>query len=382
MDNNHKNRILHVIYCMNPGGIENWLMNLLRVFNRDLFHVDFLFHTAKISAYDEEILNLGSNILRCPWSKRPLKYSRNLKKLINKYGPYNVIHSHVHHFSGWVLRSAYQAGIPIRIAHSHSNITTLISQSNWIRKGYYIYMKHLVKRYATVGIATSERSAVSLFGHKWKTDQRWRVVPCGIDVNLFKESVDQFAVRRKLGIPPGSFVMGHVGRFSEEKNHPFIIDVFSEVIRKDPSVRLVLVGDGEHLSNIKELTRERGLEKEIIFTGSRYNVAELMLGAMDVFLFPSLWEGLGLAIVEAQAAGLPCILSEQIPYEADILSPLINRLPLSKSVGKWVEIIFDIRQKKKKEKLISQKDSLQIVLNSPFNLEVGKSKLESIYRQE
>ena len=382
MDNNHKNRILHVIYCMNPGGIENWLMNLLRVFNRDLFHVDFLFHTAKTSAYDEEILNLGSNILRCPWSKRPLKYSRNLKKLINKYGPYNVIHSHVHHFSGWVLRSAYQAGIPIRIAHSHSNITTLISQSNWIRKGYYIYMKHLVKRYATVGIATSERSAVSLFGHKWKTDQRWRVVPCGIDVNLFKESVDQFAVRRKLGIPPGSFVMGHVGRFSEEKNHPFIIDVFSEVIRKDPSVRLVLVGDGEHLSNIKELTRERGLEKEIIFTGSRYNVAELMLGAMDVFLFPSLWEGLGLAIVEAQAAGLPCILSEQIPYEADILSPLINRLPLSKSVGKWVEIIFDIRQKKKKEKLISQKDSLQIVLNSPFNLEVGKSKLESIYRQE
>ena len=107
-----------------------------------------------------------------------------------------------------------------------------------------------------------------------------------------------------------------------------------------------------------------------------------MLGAMDVFLFPSLWEGLGIAIVEAQAAGLPCILSEQIPYEADILSPLINRLPLSKSVGKWVEIIFDIRQKKKKEKLISQKDSLQIVLNSPFNLEVGKSKLESIYRQE
>ena len=198
MDNNHKNRILHVIYCMNPGGIENWLMNLLRVFNRDLFHVDFLFHTAKTSAYDEEILNLGSNILRCSWSKRPLKYSRNLKKLINKYGPYNVIHSHVHHFSGWVLRSAYQAGIPIRIAHSHSNITTLISQSNWIRKGYYIYMKHLVKRYATVGIATSERSAVSLFGHKWKTDQRWRVVPCGIDVNLFKESVDQFVVRRKL----------------------------------------------------------------------------------------------------------------------------------------------------------------------------------------
>ena len=355
MDNNQKNRILHVIYTMEPGGIENWLMNLLRVFNRDLFQIDFLFHTTKASTYDEEILDLGSNILRCPWPKRPLKYSRNLKKLIKKHGPYNVIHSHVHHFSGWVLRSAYQAGIPIRIAHSHSNITTLISQSNWIRKVYYIYMKHLVKRYATVGIAASEQSAVSLFDHKWKTDQRWQVIPCGIDVDLFKEPVDQSAVRRKLGIPPESFVVGHVGRFSEEKNHLFIIDVFSEVIRKDPSVRLVLVGDGKYLPNIKKLSQKKGL--------------------------PSLWEGLGLALVEAQAAGIPCVLSEHIPYEADVLLPLINRLPLSESVGKWAETIFDIRQMKK-EKIISRKDSLQMVLNSSFNLEVGKLKLESIYKQE
>ena len=381
MDNNQKNRILHVIYNMEPGGIENWLMNLLRVFNRDLFQIDFLFHTTKASTYDKEILDLGSNILRCPWPKRPLEYSRNLKKLIKKHGPYNVIHSHVHHFSGWVLRSAHQAGIPIRIAHSHSNISTLISQSNWIRKVYYIYMKHLVKRYATVGIAASEQAAVSLFDHKWKTDQRWQVIPCGIDVDLFKEPVDQSAVRRKLGIPPESSVGGHVGRFSEEKNHLFIIDVFSEVIRKDPSVRLVLVGDGKHLPNIKKLSQKKGLNKKIIFTGSRNNVAELMLGAMDVFLFPSLWEGLGLALVEAQAAGIPCVLSEHIPCEADVLLPLINRLPLSESAGKWAETIFDIRQMKKWE-TISQKDSLQMVLNSSFNLDVGKLKLESIYKQE
>ena len=106
-----------------------------------------------------------------------------------------------------------------------------------------------------------------------------------------------------------------------------------------------------------------------------------MLGAMDVFLFPSLWEGLGLALVEAQAAGIPCVLSEHIPYEADVFLPLINRLPLSESVGKWAETIFDIRQMKK-EKTITQKNSLQMVLNSSFNLEVGKLKLESIYKQE
>jgi glycosyltransferase involved in cell wall biosynthesis len=366
---------------MEPGGIENWLMNLLRVFNRDLFQIDFLFHTTKASTYDEEILDLGSNILRCPWPKRPLKYSRNLKKLIKKYGPYNVIHSHVHHFSGWVLRSAYQAGIPIRIAHSHSNISTLISQSSWIRKVYYIYMKHLVKRCATDGIAVSKPAAGSLFGSKWETDSRWQIIHCGINTDLFEKSIDQSAVRRKLGIPSGSLVVGHAGRFSEEKNHLFIINVFFEIIRKMPSVRLLLVGDGENLIKIKKLAQKKGLYNKIIFTGLRNDVVDLMLGAMDIFLFPSIIEGLPLAIIEAQAAGLPCILSEHIPCEAEIVPPLIYRMPLSESAGKWAETIFDIRQMKKRE-IISQKDSLQMVLNSSFNLEVGKLKLESIYKQE
>ena len=100
---------------MDPGGIENWLMNLLRVNDKDLFQVDFLVHTTKSGAYDKEILSLGSNILRSPWPKKPFKYSKEIKRLINKHGPYNVIHSHVHHFSGWVLRSAQKAGIPIRV---------------------------------------------------------------------------------------------------------------------------------------------------------------------------------------------------------------------------------------------------------------------------
>ena len=381
MDNNQKNRILHVIYTMEPGGIENWLMNLLRVFNRDLFQIDFLFHTTKASTYDEEILDLGSNILRCPWPKRPLKYSRNLKKLIKKYGPYNVIHSHVHHFSGWVLRSAYQAGIPIRIAHSHSNISTLISQSSWIRKVYYIYMKHLVKRCATDGIAVSKPAAGSLFGSKWETDSRWQIIHCGINTDLFEKSIDQSAVRRKLGIPSGSLVVGHAGRFSEEKNHLFIINVFFEIIRKMPSVRLLLVGDGENLIKIKKLAQKKGLYNKIIFTGLRNDVVDLMLGAMDIFLFPSIIEGLPLAIIEAQAAGLPCILSEHIPCEAEIVPPLIYRVPLSIKAKECANIIIDIYKMKKCEGL-SQHKYLQMVVNSPFNLKVSKLQLEAIYRQE
>mgnify|MGYP001414651808 CR=1 FL=1 len=381
MDNTHKIRILHVVYCMDPGGIENWLMNILRVTNRDIFHMDFLFHTKKISAYDEEILALGSNILRCPWSKNPLLYSRNFKIIIKKHGPYNVIHSHVHHFSGWILRAAYQAGIKIRIAHSHNNINDLISRENWIRKAYYFYMKYLIKRYASVGIAASIQSAKSLFGPKWENTNRWQLIQYGINVNPFQMSVDKNALRRKLGITDDSLVVGHVGRFCEQKNHPFIIDIFSEIIRKDPFVRLILIGDGQQFSTIKKLSKKKGVYKNIIFTGSSSNVAELMLGAMDVFIFPSLWEGLGIVIVEAQAAGLPCILSERIPHEAEIVSSLIYRIPLSKSAKEWAEIIFDVHKMKKK-KIPSQKKSLQMVLNSPFNFKKGQLKLESIYNEK
>ena len=381
MDDNHKSRILHVINCMDPGGIENWLMNLLRVNDRDLFQIDFLVHTTKSGAYDEEILSLGSNILRSPWPKRPFKYSREIKRLINKHGPYNVIHSHVHHFSGWVLKSAIHVGIPIRIAHSHNNITELISQSSWIRKAYYIYMKYLVRKYSSIGIACSKQSAISLFGSKWETDPRWRIVYCGIDVDLFKKSVEQSVIRKQLGIPSDSLVVGHVGRFHEQKNHPFIIDVFSEIVRSDSSVYLLLVGDGGDLIKIKKLAQEKGLHNKIIFTGLRNDINELMIGAMDIFLFPSLREGLGLALVEAQAAGLPCVLSEHIPHEADIVPSLMYRVPSSKGTKEWAKIIINIH-KMKRGKEISRNKSFQIVLNSPFNLKVGKLELEKIYRQE
>ena len=373
-----KIQILHVIYGMNIGGIENWLMNLLRFINKDIFQMDFLVHTRDDGFYDNEIINLGSNILRCPYPDKPIIYSLKFKALINKHGPYNVIHSHVHHFSGWVLRTAHQVGIPIRIAHSHSNIDKLIYSSSWIRRAYYIYMKYLVKKYATLGIAVSTQAAISLFGPKWNTDNRYRIMQCGINVDLFNKVVDKEAVRKKLGIKSKYHVIGHVGRFSEAKNHPFIIDVFSEILKIDSSIRLLLVGDGENLIDIKRLAQKKKVKDKIIFTGLRHDIAELMLGAMDVFLFPSLWEGLGIAIVEAQAAGLPCILSKHLPHEAEIVSQLIYKVPLSKSAKEWAEQIITIYNMKQKEK-ISQNKCLQMVINSPFNFEIGKRKLESIY---
>ena len=373
-----KIRILHVIYCMNIGGIENWLMNLLRATNKDIFQIDFLVHTIKTGKYDEEIVELGANIFRCPWTTKPLKYSKILRKLIKKQGSYNVVHSHVHHFSGWVLRTAHQVGIPIRIAHSHNNIDKLIYSSSWIRRAYYIYMKYLVKKYATLGIAASKQAASSLFGPNWETDQWWQIMEYGINVNSFQKTVDKDAIRKELGIPSNTFIVGHVGRFSEAKNHPFIIDVFTEILKIDSSIRLLLVGDGENLIDIKRLAQKKKVEDKIIFTGLRSDIAELLLGAIDIFLIPSLWEGLGLVIIEAQAAGLPCVLSDIIPKEADIIPDLICRIPLSEGAKQWAKKIINFYDMKHRQE-ISQTKLLSSFINSSFDFQNGKKKLESIY---
>ena len=239
-------------------------------------------------------------------------------------------------------------------------------------------MKYLVEKYATLGIAVSTQAAISLFGPKWNTDNRYRIIQCGINVDLFNKVVDKETVRKKLGIKSNSHVIGHVGRFSEAKNHPFIIDVFSEILKIDSSIRLLLVGDGENLIDIKRLAQKKKVEDKIIFTGLRSDIAELLLGAIDIFLIPSLWEGLGLVIIEAQAAGLPCVLSDTIPNEADIIPELICRIPLSEGAKQWAKKIINFYDMKHRQE-ISQTKILSSFINSPFDFQNGKKKLESIY---
>ena len=241
-------------------------------------------------------------------------------------------------------------------------------------------MKYLVKKYTTLGISVSKQAAISLFGPQWNIDNRYRIIQCGINVDLFNKAVNKKTIRNKLGIKSNSRVIGHVGRFSEQKNHPFIIDVFSEILKIDSSIRLLLIGDGENLLDIKKLALRKDIEDKIIFTGLRHDIAELMLGAMDIFLVPSLWEGLGLVIIEAQAAGLPCILSDNIPNEADIIPDLICRIPLSEGTKQWAQKIINFYDMKHRKE-ISQSKILSAIINSPLNFQNGKKKLESIYNK-
>lgn len=366
-------RILHVVGSMNAGGIETWLMNVLRSIDRNRFQMDFLVHTNQPCFYDQEIRTLGSRIIPCLNPSNPWQYTRNFSKILQQERPYDVVHSHVHHFSGLVLKLADHAGVPIRISHSHTNTSGV--RLKIARKLYLVLMDRWIRLYSTVGLAASCGAAADLFSCNWQQDPRYRILFCGIDITPFKENLDRATIRAELGIEPETLVIGHVGRLEPPKNHQFLIEIAAKVAEQQPNLCLLLVGEGSLRSQLEEKVRELGLGDRTIFTGGRSDVPRLMMGAMDVFVMPSHYEGLGLALVEAQAARLPCIVSDVVPSEADLVGDLICRLSLSTSPATWAKIVLEMKNKSSQQSTVPS-----AVENSHFNLTISNQNLIKVYQ--
>jgi glycosyltransferase involved in cell wall biosynthesis len=369
-------RILHVVGGMNRGGTETWLMHVLRNIDRDRFQMDFLVHTTQPCAYDEEIRALGSKIIPCLSPSRPWLYARNFNKILREHGPYDVVHSHVHYFSGYVLWLVKQGGVPVRIAHSHLDSSPLEAEAGGLRRLYLAGMKTSINRNATLGLGCSQLANLDLFGHDRKVDLHSQILYCGIDLTSFQGPIDAFDIRTELGIPADAFVVGHVGRFQEQKNHRFLLEIFAEVVKRKPQSYLLLVGEGPLRSSVEQQASQMGLRDRIIFAGSRSDVARLMLGAMDVCLLPALGEGLGLVLIEAQAAGRPCVLSDVIPEEADVVHPLMQRLSLSQPANIWADAVLAARSKKS---TTPQHDALATIAQSDFDIQTSAKKLSDLY---
>jgi len=183
------------------------------------------------------------------------------------------------------------------------------------------------------------------------------------------------AIRLKLGIPVNSFVIGHVGRFDEQKNHYLLIEIAAEIIKKNTGTYLLLIGEGPLQPLIKKKVENLGISKNVIFAGAQNDVPAIMSGAMDVFLFPSLYEGLGIVLIEAQAAGLSCIISDSIPFEADIVKQNIKRVSIRKSPEEWAEAMLT-----NSKPVVSREECLRVVSNSQFNIHSSIHKIETIYQ--
>jgi glycosyltransferase involved in cell wall biosynthesis len=369
-------RVLHVVGAMNRGGVETWLMHVFRLMDRGRVQFDFLVHTAQHADYDDEIRALGGRILACPRTHSPWSYARRFRTILREAGPYRVVHSHVHHYSGFTLKLAAGAGVAVRIAHSHMDTPAQDASAGLPRRLYRELMTRWLGQYATLGLAASRKASDALFS-RLPRDGRWRVLHCGVDLAPFHASHDRATVRASLGLPADAFVVGHVGRFMAEKNHEFIVAVASALAKREPSLRLVLVGVGPTQARIRRLLADRGLEGRTLMAGSRDDVPRL-LTAMDCFLFPSHFEGLGLALVEAQAASLPCVISDRIPEEATVVPSLVHRLPLTATEDRWADAITSSREASAG---VTARSVLASVEASRFNIRSSVQGLLDLYER-
>lgn len=367
-------RVLQVHSDLDWGGIEVWLMEVLRRLDPNAFQFDFV--ASKVHPeFREAVRSLGGTIFDAPPPSRFWKYLPRLRQILRQHGPYDVVHSHFVDHSGIVLEVAKRCGVAVRIAHSHLDLQPVFASVSRFRRFYFRQNCRLVQRNATWGLAASGKAAETLYGDSWKRDPRFEVLPCGIDLGAFKVHESAARVRAELGLPQDAFVIGHVGRFMPQKNHAFLLNIAAEVVRKEPRARFLLVGHGPIEPWFRDQLRAMGLDRAVLVLSQRPDVPRLMLHAMDAFLFPSLFEGLGLALVEAQAAGLPCIASDTIPEEADVVPSLVRRLPLSEPANRWADALCTHRPS------ISRSDALRKVEMSCFNAENSTRTMQQRYRE-
>jgi glycosyltransferase involved in cell wall biosynthesis len=328
-------RILHIVGGLNRGGVETWLVQVLRHIDRGKYQFDFLVHGKGPFDYQSEVEALDSRVISCFSHTSPPRYARNFHRVLQRYGPYDCVHSHVHYFGGFPLLLARRAGISMRIVQSHLDTVQCDKESSIMRRGYAWTMKRMIWSSATKGIAVSERAADALFPSDWKECARWEVMPLGIDLEPFQRSVDRLKVRQELGIPQDAFVVGHVGRFVDQKNHLFLLDIAAELFKRVSNAVFLLLGDGPLRATVESRASALGLGNKVMFGGVRTDIARLMKGAMDAFVLPSRYEGLGLVVLEAQAAGLPCLISDVVPEEANAGVGLVFSASLKEPPAEW-----------------------------------------------
>lgn len=372
--NPHARRILHIIGSMNCGGIETWLLHILRAVDRSELAMDFLVHAPEPAFYDEEILDLGARIVFAGHHKAPIQLARRMSRAFEALGPYDVVHSHVGLFSGFSLALARYHKIPVRIAHSHNMLAPSEHTEPLPRKIYNSLMANQIRYHATHGLAASPEAARGLFGDKWQFDPRFQVLFCGLDFSAFEAPVDNAAIRKQFGFTPDNFVLTHIGSFSPQKNHDFLLDVMYHLSQKDPQIRLLLIGDGPLANSIRKKSAILGLTDHIHLAGLRTDIANI-LKAADAFVFPSISEGLGLALVEAQAAGLHCFVSDTVPKAATVLPEIVHRLSLKASAELWADTIA----RHHASAPIRQKDALAAVRESPFDVRYSLNHLKQVY---
>lgn len=333
-------RLLCIVGSMNAGGAETFLMKIYRQLDKSQYQMDFAVAVKEKGYYDDEIRSLGGKIFHItPKSEGAYKNFESIKKIVKKNQYRFVLRTSQHSLSALELLAAKLGGATVRVFRSSNSNTTNGSKTQMILHKVCMFMP---KVFANVRIAPSSEAAEFMFGKKSIIKRKAKILQNGIDLNYFKyDVVGRKTIRNEFHIE-NQFVVGHIGRFNQQKNHQFLLDVFKEIKSQRSDAILLLVGKGELEEEIKQKIVKLQIEDSVIFTGVRSDIPQI-LSAMDVFVFPSLYEGMPNTIIEAQATGLPCVISNTITEEADITG-LVEYFPLDQSPREWSKVAIAVSE--------------------------------------
>lgn len=367
METNEPIKIFQLVGSYKGGGVEAVVMNFYRNIDRNKIQFTFVCDEDSTDIPYEEIEKLGGKIIIVPPYSKPFKYHSALKKAL-KEDDYKIIHSHISTMSVFSLFAAKCAGVPVRIAHSHSTTNKKEKKKNLMKQ----VLRPFSKVFATDYMCCSELAGRWLFGNKEYDKGNVYLLNNAIDLDKFKYNESLRKKKRKeLGIKDDTLVIGHIGRFVAQKNHDFLIDIFNEIHKKNNNSILLLAGQGLLMEDIKNKVKELNLDGSIKFLGQRNDANELYQ-AFDVFLLPSLYEGLPVVGVEAQASGLLCYLSDDMTKETKVLD-ITKFMSLNNTPEEWANNILDDVKKYKRI------DTSKEMTAKNFNIKEEAKKLEEYY---
>lgn len=349
------------------GGVESVVMNYYRYIDRTKIQLDFICDDDSTNIPYEEIEKLGGKVILIPPYQKVFKYHNKLKKIL-KEGHYKIVHSHINTLSVFSLFAAKCAGVPVRIAHSHSTTNKKEKKKNLLKQ----LLRPFSELFATDYMCCSELAGRWLFGDKEYDKGNVYLLNNAIDLDKFKYNETLRKKKRKeLGIKDDTLVIGHIGRFVAQKNHDYLIDIFNEIHKKNNNSVLLLAGQGPLMEEIKNKAKELNLDDSVKLLGQRNDANELYQ-AFDVFLLPSLYEGLPVVGVEAQAAGLLCYLSDDMTKETKVLD-ITKFMSLNNTPEEWADNILDDVKKYKRI------DVSKEMTAKNFNIKEEVKRLEKYY---
>lgn len=356
-------RILQVVTHMDRGGLETMLMNYYRHIDRTQVQFDFLTHRDYEGDYGVEIKQLGGILYHLP-VLNPFSpgYRKKLGQFFDEHPEYRIIHVHQDCMSGVILQVAKEHGVPVRIAHSHSS-----NQIKNIKYPIKLVFRHFIARYATKLLSCGEEAGKWMF-----CGAPFEILNNAIPAESYTFDAEKQRIQReKWKIESDELVIGHVGSFTVPKNHLFLLDVFHALQKRIPA-KLMLVGDGDLRREIEDKIQKLDLADKVILTGVRSDVPDL-LQAMDVFLFPSLHEGLPMTMVEAQASGLPCLISDKVPMECK-MTENVQQISLADSPEIWADRVMEAAK-------TTRRNTYEEIKAAGYDIVENAKRLQNMYEK-